>query len=741
MRTRQPDQITGAAIDDSGFPQTLKIALVTNEFYPFRGGGIGTYCESQCRALVAKGHEVHVITSVHGPDQVYGATVHRCKIPYNTPAQAVPARHKKSGLGFGDKNYLASYAWAEDIKRIVETYGIELIECQECMAPLYYYMYNRLLDIDARHVPVVIHLHTPSYEIALWDRRPVETPEMHMLRYMEDFCISMADAVLSPSSFLAEHISSRLPEIKAKLEVIPYPAYEQTANVELIEKKDSYKEIVFVGRLEHRKGIEILVNALLEIMENRKDVKVRFIGKSMYSHVRGMHYRDWVAGKLSGFSGRVIFDGLLDRTRILSRMQAADCVVIPSVGENFPNVCMEAMLSGSVIIASDTGGMAEMMGEEGGFLFEGSNVGSLVKTVEMVLSLPEPASRKTRESAKARIRDYCDIEKIIGRRIRHYQTILARSANNRPRVELPAHLFCGNHYVKEAEINEVNSVTAVILDNGNDSIRNTLNSLLASRRKPDEILVVSYGPKRTDLHRDLTSNLPVKTRQIWTMSNNIAEIKNFAIDHVLSDAVFFLHNTDMVRQEFIDVTVSILNRHPRTAYIQSWIKCASHVASPIAPFFPYCLYNNCFVTPNGMIRLVALKQTNGYQTGLNFHYLDWQIILAFMEKGWVSIVTDRILVEANLPDYKKREELEVGVGNIMYQQLVMNFENLFDNYKHEVLIAAGSQLSMSGIYLTSRMSAFERKLLGVLLEMYRMVRNKVETNIASIPYLKKLLDR
>ena len=712
----------------------MKIALVTTEFYPFRGGGIGTYCESICRVLVEKGHEVHVITSVPGPERVFGAFVHRCKIPYNSPAELMPERFRKWELSLSDPNYLAAYCWADEIKKVVDKYDIEIIESQECMAPTFYFQYKQMLDPEGDKIPVIIHLHTPCHEIAIWDQRPLENPQMHMIRFMEDFSISMADAVISPSRFLADHVSNRLPDIKNKLDVIPYPLHEQSFEKIHADINKSTKEIVYAGRLEHRKGIETLVNALKKVLKEENTLKVRFIGKSMYSHVRGMQYADWIAGKLSEFADRIIFDGLIDRYQAMSKMHAADCVVIPSVGENFPNVCIEAMLCGSVIVASDSGGMAEMMGgEENGFLFEGSNVNSLVAALGRALALTDPERSRIREAATFRIKSYCNIEKIADQRTAHYRKIQAECESGKREKNFPVSIICGNTSEEIHDVKRIETVAAVILDDGKRPVEGTLDSVLQGSRIPDEILVLSYGVRRNQ-QTLVQPDKSVPIKQLWINSNDLSEIKNLALTNVDTDALFYLHTTNVIRKEFVDTSVNILNQYQEVGYLQSWVGSKKHVAVPIPPFMPFILYNNCFVTPVGMIRKQALEQINGFSEGFVFHYLDWHTVLSMMEKGWISVVLDEVLVETEKYDYESRRELEFEAGNLLYQRLVGKNKQLFDRYQNTLLVAAGSMISTSGIY---RLSANER----TLLRMYRLARKEAENIMSKIPYLKNIVNR
>lgn len=117
----------------------------------------------------------------------------------------------------------------------------------------------------------------------------------------------------------------------------------------------------FVGRLVPEKGIDLLLEALMSLPE---DVIVAIAGDGWFEP----ELRE-EAARL-GVTDRVRWLGRLDRSRVVEHMCAFDALVLPSRRlpvwqEQFGRVLAEAMLCGTPVIGSDSGAIAEVIGEAG----------------------------------------------------------------------------------------------------------------------------------------------------------------------------------------------------------------------------------------------------------------------------------------------------------------------------------------------------------------------------------------
>ena len=114
------------------------------------------------------------------------------------------------------------------------------------------------------------------------------------------------------------------------------------------------KIVLFVGRLVYEKGIHVLINAVPKILSkvNAKFIIVGsgYMKEQLLNIVRSM-----------GLEHKVLFEGFMDEATLLKLQRCADVSVVPSLFEPFGIVALEAMAAKSPVVASDTGGLSEII--------------------------------------------------------------------------------------------------------------------------------------------------------------------------------------------------------------------------------------------------------------------------------------------------------------------------------------------------------------------------------------------
>lgn len=137
--------------------------------------------------------------------------------------------------------------------------------------------------------------------------------------------------------------------------------------------KDSKITFAFLGRIVPTKGIKVLYNAFTELPH--LDIYI-------YGHIGGS--RRFLE------KDNIHFMGGYHNNDIRNILDKIDVLIVPSTWlENSPLVMQEAFLAGVTVIASDIGGMKELIGENEGFLFETGNYKALKSTIEHIISNPE----------------------------------------------------------------------------------------------------------------------------------------------------------------------------------------------------------------------------------------------------------------------------------------------------------------------------------------------------------------
>lgn len=145
--------------------------------------------------------------------------------------------------------------------------------------------------------------------------------------------------------------------------------------------------ILFVGTLGKFKGCEYVIKAMSGILKEFPDCILRIIGD-------GERYEEFIElSKELGVHQNIIFEGFIQAEKMLDYYNSTDIVVFPSVvPETFGRVAAEAMAAGKPVIASNVGGIPEIVEhEETGILVEPKNPKQIADAVKYLLENPDVA--------------------------------------------------------------------------------------------------------------------------------------------------------------------------------------------------------------------------------------------------------------------------------------------------------------------------------------------------------------
>jgi glycosyltransferase involved in cell wall biosynthesis len=172
--------------------------------------------------------------------------------------------------------------------------------------------------------------------------------------------LERAERLFAVSQMLADELVSAFPEHGAKITVLP-----NTVPVDLFRPVglDARRpeELLFVGYRKAHKGIENLLRAFAIAYTSRPSLSLRLVGRTPdEDEERGWHA---MAAAL-GVGDAVTFDEAHDREGVVAAMARASLFVHPSPRETFGVVAVEALASGMPVVATDSGGVTEILGPE-----------------------------------------------------------------------------------------------------------------------------------------------------------------------------------------------------------------------------------------------------------------------------------------------------------------------------------------------------------------------------------------
>jgi len=118
------------------------------------------------------------------------------------------------------------------------------------------------------------------------------------------------------------------------------------------------KLILFVGRLDLLKGLDIAINTIEIIKKSHPNIKLGIVGGDYGSEAQKIIEKDLNKKNLTD---NIIWFGSIDHQKLNYIYNASDIVIIPSRSESFGMVALEALASETPFIISNVGGMAEII--------------------------------------------------------------------------------------------------------------------------------------------------------------------------------------------------------------------------------------------------------------------------------------------------------------------------------------------------------------------------------------------
>ena len=171
--------------------------------------------------------------------------------------------------------------------------------------------------------------------------------------------VAAATHLVVVSRSLAAELIRDLPEIASKVVVVPNGvAMDEFRVAPIADRRPG--ELLFVGYRKATKGIGMLLRAVALVRATHPDVTLRLIGGSPTEALETGWRRQ--AADL-GIADIVAFEGPADRTVVAAAMARASLFVHPSPRETFGVVAVEALAAGTPVIATDSGGVTEILGE------------------------------------------------------------------------------------------------------------------------------------------------------------------------------------------------------------------------------------------------------------------------------------------------------------------------------------------------------------------------------------------
>jgi len=374
----------------------LKVALVSPYGYP-HPGGVNDHIRNQYEQLRRLGHDAWVITSKYGKERESEGYIIRLGTGWAFPANGSVGR------------VTLGWQFKEQAREILAEHQFDILHFHEPFVP---FLSPTVLD-QSRTVNIATFHAFGGFSPSYWFGRRVAGPLAARL----DGRIAVSGA--------ARHFISRY--FPGDYEIIPngvdIDLYGSAAPME--ELRDGTLNILFIGRLEERKGLIHLLKAYHRLRKRRVDARLLVIGAGP----KLREYRRYVGLRQIR---DVEFLTRVSDARKARYLASADIFCAPSTGqESFGIVLLEAMAAGVPIVASDIHGYKNVV-QRGvqGLLVEPRNHRALAAALYALARDPE-LRHEMGEAGRGRAPDY-SWPKVTERVVEYYHDVRSRVLASQP---------------------------------------------------------------------------------------------------------------------------------------------------------------------------------------------------------------------------------------------------------------------------------------------------------------------
>lgn len=368
--------------------------FLSQSFPPAQMDGIARYTSDITRAIAANGHIVHVITrgtDYNRVDLEEGVWVHRLLDKKQIPEEL--ADQEKIPQPIWDR----SRTILEEVERIASIRTIDVIEASSWDCE------NIALILDGR-IPVATNIVTTlSHWLDTHEELKADPAWMtdfgNPMQAVEHTVFERSDMILAASTAIVESIESRYgvplstdPRVHrcphGMADMFPLPR-KMPAGLVCDSTDNDRVRILFLGRLELRKGIDVLLQAAPNILRNNPKAEFWIAGDDTLVLDGGLTARQKFVRDLEGedaISSRVQFLGKVSDDELRWLYANCDIYTSPSRFESFGLIFIEAMMFSKPSIGTQTSGITEILEHDvTGLLAEVGDAASLEREISKLV--------------------------------------------------------------------------------------------------------------------------------------------------------------------------------------------------------------------------------------------------------------------------------------------------------------------------------------------------------------------
>lgn len=617
--------------------------IITTEYPPLYGGGIGTYCYHAAAMLQKSGWEVTVFVPAKrsGGDRV---TVQN---GIRVIAFSINRTNAWDFLGYDT-------ALAFEFAAVVKEYlhkerRPDVLESQEYAGIAYFILQYKHLDYPLfRELKVVLTLHAPSFLYYDYNRVPAYQLPYFWIGEMERWCIKAANLLNAPSEFMTRAVQPYFASgLNRTIHVIPYPFEYVGTHSDL--DQDPRDRWFFFGKLTPQKGIVPLLQAYRNLWQKGWEKPLVLIGGGdHYYHPENTSTWHWIRKKYAPEinSKRLQLAGNLPPEKWQHITQEGGVVIVPSIGDNYPFTVLEALSGGHIVLASLQGGQSELIVHgKNGFLFNHTIEGDLEAKIREIAALPVDRIKRIREEALQTVPQRHGYETVYP--LKH-EVLKKLAAPPDPNPVFP---FTKDFIPPAGDTvaYDESSLVSVVIPyyNMGAYIEETVASVKGSGYTNLEIIVVDDGSDEEESVQKLeTVKRQYGCQVIRQLNKGLAAARNTGAKAAKGAYLAFIDADDKVHPTYYEKAVRVLSQKANVFFVGCWVQYFENsrgIWPAFTPEPPYLLYYN-MVCSGALVYKKACFEKDGWNDSmLEYGLEDWDSVIALVKNGWRGVVLPEAL--------------------------------------------------------------------------------------------------
>ena len=620
----------------------LRVCIASCEFIgPIRNGGIGTAYTAMARTLAAAGHDV-ILFYTQGQ---------RCE---NESFAHWKAYYQKEGLKFVacpsdpklniDAPQLATRSY--ETYRWLKSQSFDLVHFPEWSADAYYSLQAKHQGLAFQHTLFCIGTHSPNAWLKQANSEHYAHPLDLEVDFMERQCVALADIVVSPCQYMLQWMLENGFKLPARSYVQQniLPASARGPGTKPFDSLLPVSELVFFGRLETRKGIELFCDALdrLAKVPACSKLQITFLGKP--ATINGCESRAYIEKRAAKWQWKWTIVSNLDQPGAIHYLkQPGRLAVIPSLMENSPYTVLECLGSQIPFLASQVGGIPELIAEED--VARATFQPSAAKLADLLIQTLKDGIRPWKSAVEATANEtaWKSWHEAIRVECTAVQPTPAAESEEKPLVSVCVTHFNRPHFLKQS-----------------------LASLEAQDYPNFEVIVVDDGstsPEAMQYLSDIEPKLKQRNWRIIRQENRyLSAARNTGAHHARGEYLMFMDDDNFAKPEEISTFVKVA-RHTGAEIVTA---CMDYFEGtepprsngnpvtrwvPLGPDVASGFYRNVFGDANCLVRRSIFEKLGGFTEIHGVTHEDWEFLANAVLKGChLEVIPEALFHYRYIPD-------------------------------------------------------------------------------------------